>query len=263
VTATAIQPHAEVSVTVAGKRVRVLKGGSGPALVTLHHSTGSLGWLPLHERLSEQFTVYAPDMPGYGQSERPEWARDPRDIAILLNHALRKLGVSGVTLVGFGFGGYVAAELASMDQSKLAKLVLVGAAGLQPSEGEIMDQMVIDFADYMKDGFRDEAAYEAVFGHEPDASVKELWDFSREMSARLSWKPYMFNNRLAHTLRDVEVPTLIVYGSGDKVVPPVVGSQYKAALINARLEILDGFGHYVEYEDAARTAELIASFARS
>ena len=91
-TAIATQPQTEVRTTVAGRAMRFLKGGTGPAIVTLHHSTGSIGWLPLHERLAERFTVYVPDLPGYGQSERPDWARDPRDLAILTNHALGRLG---------------------------------------------------------------------------------------------------------------------------------------------------------------------------
>ena len=262
-TAIEIQPHTDVQVSVAGKAIRLLKGGSGPALVTLHHSTGSIGWLPLHEKLSERFTVYVPDMPGYGQSERPEWARDARDIAILINQALGKLGLDGVTLAGFGFGGFVAAELASMQSGRVAKLVLVGAAGMQPSSGEIMDAMLMDFVEYVEAGFHDKPSFEAVFGTTVDTSLKNLWDFSREMSARLSWKPYMFNRRLAQTLQEVTTPALIIYGSEDRVIPPVCGSQYKAALQNSRLELLKGLGHYVEYEDADRVASLITDFARS
>ena len=70
-------------------------------------------------------------MPGYGQSARPEWAREPRDLAILLlNQALDKLGLTGgLTLVGLGFGGFVAAEMATMDQRRLKTLVARRRAG--------------------------------------------------------------------------------------------------------------------------------------
>ncbi|MFN0145794.1 MAG: alpha/beta fold hydrolase [Dehalococcoidia bacterium] len=261
--ATATQAHTEERVQVAGKATRVLRGGSGDTIVTLHHSTGSVGWLPLHERLAENFSVVAPDMPGYGQSERPEWARDPRDLAILVNHTLEKLKLDRVTLVGFGFGGFVAAELATMDASRLKKLVLVGAAGILPKDGEIMDGMLMDLNEYMAAGFRDDAAFHAVFGEEPDASVKELWDFSREMTARVCWKPYMYNRHLPHLLQDVATPTLLIWGSEDKVIPPVCGEQYRDALPNAKLEVIPGAGHYVEFEDPARIAGLIAAHARA
>jgi pimeloyl-ACP methyl ester carboxylesterase len=230
--------------------------------VTLHHSTGSVGWLPLHDRLAAEFSVTLPDMPGYGQSERPEWARDPRDIAILTNHALEKLGLENVTLVGFGFGGFIAAELASMDHSRLKSLVLVGAAGIQPRQGEIMDGMLMELEEYMEAAFRDKASYHATFGDPIDPSIKELWDFSREMTARVCWKPWMFSRRLPHLLRDVDVPALLIWGSEDRVVPPICGEQYREVLPNARLEIIPGAGHAVEYEETDRVASLIAEYAR-
>lgn len=260
---TATQAFTEERITVCQCAVRVLKGGKGDPVVTLHHSTGSAGWLPIHDELAKNFTVYVPDMPGYGQSERPEWARDPRDIAILVNDALEELGLNGVTLVGFGFGGFVAAELATMDRSRLKRLVLVGAAGIKPREGEIMDEMLMAYDDYVVAGFRDKAAFQAVFGDELAPAVKELWDFSREMSARITWKPYMFSRRLPPLLGAVKTPALIVWGSEDRVVPPVCAEQYRDALPNAKLEIVKGAGHYVELEEPARVATLIANHARS
>jgi pimeloyl-ACP methyl ester carboxylesterase len=256
--ATATAPaHTEVKLTVCGKSVRVLKGGAGPALVALHHSTGSIGWTPIVEELAKAHTVYVIDMPGYGQSERPDWARDPRDIAVLCGFVIDSLGLDKVTLVGFGFGGYIAAELATMNQARLTKLVLVGSAGIKPREGEIMDEMLMDIVEYVEKGFRDRAHFEAFLGAEPDASVKELFDFSREMSARITWKPYMFSNRLPPLLAGVKTPTTIIWGGADAIIPASTGEQFRAALPNARLEVIPGAGHYVEHEEPARVAALI------
>ena len=101
-----------------------------------------------------------------------------------------------------------------------------------------------------------------VFGEEPEASVRELWDFSREMTARICWKPFMFSTQLPHLLGGVPTKTLLIWGSDDRIVPPVVGHQYKEALPNARLEILQGAGHYVEYEETDRVASLIAAHVK-
>jgi pimeloyl-ACP methyl ester carboxylesterase len=258
---TAAPTHEERILDLAGKKVRVLHGGSGTPLLVLHHSTGNPGWLPFYERLAERFTVYVPDMPGYGQSERPDWARDPRDLAILIARLLDRLGVDRVTLVGLGFGGYVAAELATMEPARITKLVLVGAAGLQPNEGEILDQMMVDFSDYVKAGFRDDDSYTRVLGENAGQEFKELWDFSREMTARLTWKPYMFNRRLVPLLGEVNVPALLIWGANDKVVPPVCAEQYARALPNARVEMISGAGHLVEMEEPERVAQLIAASA--
>ncbi|MEX0783475.1 MAG: alpha/beta fold hydrolase [Dehalococcoidia bacterium] len=261
---TAATTHIERTIDIAGLTIRALEGGSGSPLVVLHHSNGNPGWLPIHELLANGHAVLAPDLPGYGQSTRPEWAREPRDIAILMNQALDRLELtSGVSLVGLGFGGFIAAEMASMDQRRLQSLTLVGAAGIQPSEGEILDQMLVDFEDYVKAGFSNDAAYEHVFGTEVDPAVKQLWDFSREMTARLAWKPYMFNRRLPELLREVQTPTLLIWGSRDVIVPLSAAHRYKASLPNARLEVVEGAGHLVELEQPERVAELVAAHVAS
>ena len=87
-----------------GGALHYLMKGSGPPLVILHHSIGNHGWLPLYERLSERYTVYVPDIPGFGKSERPDWARNVRDLAVQLHLMLDGLGLDRVTLMGFGFG---------------------------------------------------------------------------------------------------------------------------------------------------------------
>lgn len=254
----------EQTLEVAGLTVRYLRGGEGAPVMTLHHSTGSPGWLPLHEALAKTNEVIVPDMPGYGQSTRPEWARDPRDLAILVGQALDKAGQERrPAVVGFGFGGFVAAELAAMRSKDISHLVLVGAAGLQPEEGEILDEMMVDFDQYVKAGFRDDAHYAESFGEEAAPEMRQLWDFSREMTARLTWKPYMFNRRLAPLLKEVQTPALIIWGGQDQVVPVVCGRQYAKALPNSRLEVLDGAGHLVEYEEPERVAGLIRDFINS
>jgi pimeloyl-ACP methyl ester carboxylesterase len=200
-------------------------------------------------------------MPGYGQSARPEWAREPRDLAILLLQALPKLALPRVTLVGLGLGGFVAAEMATMSPERISRLVLVGAPGHQPREGEVLDQMMVDFHEYVMAGFRDENGFQKAFGENARRSFKELWDYSREMTARLTWKPYMFSRRLAPLLREVRTPALVLHGAEDAIVPVDVARQYAQALPNATLEVVSDGGHLVEYEDPEGVAARIATFA--
>jgi len=258
---TAAATHAEHTIDVAGLALRYVRGGAGAPMIVLHHSTGNPGWISFYERLAERASVSVPDMPGYGQSARPEWAREPRDLAILLLQALPRLGASSATLVGLGFGGFVAAEMATMCPDRIRRLVLVGAPGHQPREGEILDQMMVDYHEYVMAGFRDETAFKAAFGDDARQRFKELWDYSREMTARLTWKPYMFSRRLAPLLREVRVPALVLHGAEDAIVPVDVARQYADALPNARLELVPNGGHLVEYEDPAGIAGRIAAFA--
>jgi pimeloyl-ACP methyl ester carboxylesterase len=78
----------EEHVALATGRLHLLRHGEGPPLVFLHHSIGSPGWLPVHSALAERFDVLVVDMPGYAGSERPAWAREPRDLAIILGQMI-------------------------------------------------------------------------------------------------------------------------------------------------------------------------------
>jgi pimeloyl-ACP methyl ester carboxylesterase len=230
--------------------------------LVVHDSLGNLGWLPLYERLSSSFSVLVPDLPGYGRSERPEWARSPRDLGIVLLQLLDRLGLSGVTLVGVGFGGFVAAEMATMAQGRFERLVLVGATGLHCREGEVLDQMLIGFAEYGLTGFRDPSVFQELFGaNELPADVYELWDFGTEMTARVCWKPWMYSDQLPALLGEVRVPTLVVWGEQDRLVPLDVGRQFVELLPEARLEVLGGAGHFVDLEEPDRLAALVEAHA--
>jgi pimeloyl-ACP methyl ester carboxylesterase len=252
----------DTRVGVSGLELRVLRKGEGPPLLVLHDSLGNLGWLPFYERLASSFDVIVPDLPGYGKSDRPDWARSPRDLAILTLQLLDRLDINGITMVGIGFGGFVAAEMATMQQSRFGRLVLVGAAGLHPREGEVLDQMLIGFAEYGLTGFRDAASFQGLFGaNELPPDVYELWDFGTEMTARVCWKPWMYSDQLPHLLTEIRLPALIVWGEHDRLVPLDVGMQYEALLPDARLEVVPEAGHFVDLEEPDRLAELIEAHA--
>ena len=250
-------------VEVAGLRIRTSEAGSGrPPFVVLHHSTGPL-WTPFLDALAARRAVIAPDLPGYGRSERPEDARSPRDLAVLWLRALDELEPGPVHLVGLGLGGWVAAELATMAPRRLASLTLVGAAGIRPREGLIHDPMMSSWTDYARVGFHDPARFDEVIGDDPPESLLELWDYSREMTARLTWKPWMWTLQLPMLLRGVATPALVVHGRHDRVVPLDCAEQYRDLLANARLEVVEDGGHLLDLEQPDRLARTIADFVAS
>lgn len=252
----------DTRVDVGALGIRVLRKGGGPPLLVVHDSLGNLGWLPLYERLANNFSVIVPDLPGYGQSDRPDWARSPRDLAIIVMQLLDRLELSGITLVGVGFGGFIAAEMATMNQTRFTRLVLVGPTGLHTREGEVTDQMLMGFAEYGLTGFRDARAFEQIIGaKELPPDVYQLWDFGTEMTARICWKPWMYSDQLPHLLSEVRVPSLVVCGEQDRLVPLDVGRQYGEILPDARVEVVAEAGHFVDLEEPDRLAELIEAHA--
>jgi pimeloyl-ACP methyl ester carboxylesterase len=247
-------------VDLGGLKVRVGRGGSGRAVLILHHDTGTLDKLPFYEALSARFDVIVPVHPGFGEkSERANWVRHPRDIASLYQWLLAELGVERASLVGLGFGGWIAAEMAALAPRDFHRVVLVGAMGVKPPEGEIKDQAIISYIDYAKAGFHDPKAFERNYG---DVSTDQLveWDLCREMSFRIAWKPYMYSPTLPHLLGGVKAPALVVWGDDDQIVPRSAGEVYAKSLPNVRFETIANSGHCVDMEQPDALARLITSF---
>ena len=248
---------------LAGVKVQVSRAGSGKKILVLHHDFGAPDRPAFCDELARDFEVIVPHHPGWGRSiDRPAWLRSPRDIAAVYAWLLADLAVTDISIVGLGFGGWIAAEMASQAPTAFHRLILVGAMGIKPKEGFIADQALVSYIDYVKSGFHDPAAFSRVFG---DVSTDQLeqWDICREMSFRTAWKPYMYSQTLPHLLGGVRTPALVVWGDDDKIVPHCVQDQYAAALRNARTETVKNSGHSVDMEQPAVLAGLVASFVNT
>jgi pimeloyl-ACP methyl ester carboxylesterase len=248
-------------VRVGALTLRLRQGGAGDPMLVLSHDIGSLENLPFYDALARRFTVYLPSHPGYDGSERPDWMRNVRDVAVAYQLLLASIGVTNVTLIGLGFGGWIAAEMATMSPPAIRRLVLVGAMGVKPASGEIFDQAIVSYIDYARAGFEDQGAFDRLFGADPPTETLEQWDLNREMTFRIAWKPYMYNPTLPHLLGGVQTPTLIVWGRGDKVVPLECGEAYAKALTRSRLAVVEKSGHFVDMEQPEALAKLVLDFA--
>src|SRR6202035_4235333 len=125
-------PHVEEMLTVNDTTIRLLRGGraGAPPLVFLHGAGGHTGWIGFLDALAEDFAVYAPEHPGFGRSDDPSWLDEVGDLAYFYLDVLAALGLERVHLIGTSLGGWIAAELAVRDASRLAGLTLVGAVGI-------------------------------------------------------------------------------------------------------------------------------------
>src|ERR1700726_3708418 len=127
-------PHSTETITVDGATIRLLRGGpaegGGQPLVFLHGAGGHTGWMGFLEELSQRFAVFAPEHPGFGQSDDPPWLDNVADLAYFYLDLLKALGFERVHLIGTSLGGWIAAELAVRDTTRLASLTLVGAVGI-------------------------------------------------------------------------------------------------------------------------------------
>jgi len=249
----------ETEVELAGGKVHLARAGSGRPVLVLHHDIGSPERLEFYDALASRFDVLVPHHPGYGRSVRPDWLRSARDVAVMYQWLLSALGIERASLIGLGFGGWIAAEMATMAPAAFHRVVLVGAMGVKPPEGDIFDQAIVSYIDYARVGFHDQAAFARIYGEVTTDQLVE-WDLCREMSFRIAWKPYMYNQGLPHLLGGVQAPALVVWGDDDKVVPRSAGELYAARLPKARFELVRNCGHNVDMEQPAALTRLVTAF---
>lgn len=263
-TATKPQTWAEEMVEVAGTSLQLVKGGRGEPLLILHGEMGHPGWLRFHEALARNYTLNIPSHPGFGKSPRLGWVMNMRDLAGWYLGALDELGLGQVNTVAFSLGGWLAAEMATMHPGQFKKLVLVGAAGVKPPVGEILDLFLVTADEFLTASFADPAntpEFQQVCPSDPSREQAEAWAVAREEACRLSWRPYMHYPALPHLLRRVKrLPTLIVWGRQDPIVPLSAGQVYHESIAGSRLAVLDNCGHHPEIEKSDEFVRMVRRF---
>jgi len=254
----------EHSITVGGAKIRYLKGGAGRPLVALHSVEGNLGWLRCYDDLARHFTVYVPTHPGFAGSDRPEWLESFMDLARFYLWILQELDLGKATLLGHSMGGWIAAEVAVMSPQAVDRLVLVDAAGVRPKKGEITDIFLHGSEGTRQLSFHDlkqVADYELLFGRKPAPEEREAQVINREAAVRYCWKPYMHDPSLPELLPRLRgIPTLVVWGREDRIVPLECGELYQKAISGARLEVIDHCGHFPQLEKPADFTRIVTAF---
>ncbi len=253
----------EEMISVGGIKVHTLIGGRGAPLLVLHGAGGPNGWRRWHAALAEHFTLYVPSHPGFGLSDSADWMEGVDDLARFYLWFLDVVELPRASIIGSSMGGWAAAELATMNPKAVDHLVLVAAAGLKPERGEILDIFYYPLDQLREMLYHDLSQvpeWDELYGQEPTPEHQDLQLRNREMAARLTWKPYMFNPRLPRFLPRVMSPTLIVWGREDQIIPSICGEQYARLLPNATLRLIDRCGHQPHIEKPDEFVQVVSEF---
>lgn len=240
--------HRASFVNVRDVKIRLLEGGEGEPLLFLHGAGRSGVWLPFHAELAKSFHLLAPDHPGFGQSDRPEWLDDMTDMVFHYRDFLEALGLEQVHLVGTSFGGWVAAEFATTHPERVSKLVLSAAAGLRVNGAAIADLFLMSSEELASYLFADPAKAAAMNAQAiPPEIERELYR-GRITLAHLGWNPLLCNPRLRRRLYRITCPTLVLWGARDRLIPPAHGKAYASEIADARLVIVENCGHAIQLD---------------
>lgn len=249
-------------ITVADIKTSIKISGQGQAVVFFHGMGMSDLWLTFHEKLAESFTLYAPDHPGFGLSDKAEEFDSMEDFILHYVDLFGALDLSSVNLVGHSLGGWIAAELASFFPQIVKNLVLIAPSGLRIAKNPIVDVFALSPEQLAMICFNDLSKAMEVMSQRDMSDMKKLalQDYrERTMVAKLAWT-LGYSPKLEKRLRRISSPSLIIWGKDDQLISSAYGEAYKNAIPNAKLALLDDCGHVPVVEQVDKTVDLIKDF---
>ena len=247
---------------VHGIELEVVRRGNGRSILTLHGFDTIDPAAPFLDLLARHGEVIAPSSPGFGHSPRPKDFDKIYDLVHLYLATLDELADDKVTLIGFSFGGWLAAEVAAACSHRLDKLVLVAPLGIKISDRETPD--ILDIFNRSPDIVR-RARWHDLDRFAPDYNAMSdealvVCARNREALCLYAWHPYMYNPQLPRWLSRIAVPTLLVWGASDGVVSPDYGRAYSRLIPGSAFALIEGAAHHPEIEQPEAFVERVAAF---
>jgi pimeloyl-ACP methyl ester carboxylesterase len=251
--------------SVGGIDVEVLHGGSGTPALLLHGFQTISPKAPFLSELAKHSSFFAPSLPGFGASKRPEDFDTIYDLVRHTHDLIDAVPGDKVTLIGFSFGGWLAAEAAVLRPAKLDRLILVDPLGIRISDRETRD--ILDIFNIHPDVVRDKTYYDPE-RFAPDFEAMEdaelvTYARNRDSLCLYTWDPLLYNPQLKGWLCRIDVPTLVLWGASDGIVSPDYGRAYAKLIPGARFELIENAGHQPEIEQPARFVTQVAGFMTS
>jgi pimeloyl-ACP methyl ester carboxylesterase len=248
-------------------KLRVKVAGDGPPVLFFHPLPG-LAWQPLLDQIAQRHTVYAPEHPGTspGDPQAIAQVQTFTELLLIYEEAVRALGLERPAAIGQSFGGMVAADLAATFPWLLSRLVLLAPIGLWRDDAPIpLMQMVAgppeDLPGYLF-AHPESAAARATMAmpDDPELMVKAIAQsaWNTGCTTKFAWP--IADHGLARRLHRIAVPTLVVWGRQDALVPVVYASEFGDRIAGSRVEVLDDCGHAVQVDQPERTWAAISEF---
>jgi pimeloyl-ACP methyl ester carboxylesterase len=245
---------------VRGCTVALRRAGAGRPLVFLHGASDAGQWLPCLADLAAHHDVIAPEHPGFGASDTPAWLDTIPDLANFYLDLLDQLDLAEVDLVGHDLGGWIAAELAVRNPHRLASLTLVAAAGIHVAGVAQTDPFLRSDEQRIRDLFYDPARADATVARVLRPELEDLNIKNHTTAARLTWQPRGYDPHLAKWLHRIALPTLVLWGADDRLLPPAYGAAWQKRIAGAQLVVLPECGHLPHVEQRGAFVAALASF---
>jgi pimeloyl-ACP methyl ester carboxylesterase len=268
-------------VTIHGHEVTYRMGGSGSAVLLIHGMAGSSRtWRDVTERMVANHTVIAPDLLGHGESAKPMGDYSLGAFANGLRDLLGVIGVERVTVVGQSLGGGVAMQLAYQHPELVERLVLVCSGGLGREVNWMLRALTLPGAEVLMPVIfprfvADKGNDVSRFLHERGIRaphIGEMWRAYASLSGAQNRGAFLRTLRAVvdpggQTVSGLDrvylasaMPTMIIWGDQDPIIPIEHGYAAHDAIVGSRFEIMEGCGHFPHVEQPLRFVELVEDF---
>ncbi len=268
-------------VELPGSSVNYVEIGEGEPLIFVHGLSGCWqNWLENLPHFARSHRAIALDLPGFGDSPMPAWSIDIPAYGRLLHDFCEKLGIERCAgVVGNSMGGFVSTEAVIQQPERFARLTLVSAAGMTRAQarsepaallGRVAKVSGPAIARFNRAGLiRPRARYLAFRGlfRHPNRLSPELLYEQVEPAMRSPGFADALRELVGYDLRDrageIEIPTLVLWGFNDRIVPVQAGLSYHRRISHSRLEIFERTGHLPQLERPARFNRVLDEFLES
>jgi len=273
-------------ITIDGERYSYRRSGEGHAILLLHGVTDSsrFYWREFFRSFESEYTVVAMDLRGHGDSEKPRCGYSAADQAQLVAKFLDGLELDRPILLGHSLGGIIAARFALLFPDKVSKLIICDsplrggfrkdlkwATQLPLSGAMIVGALMIPglgrFLFSMRSPQTIRLALELLQtfsdpSHIPEEIIREKMKASYEAVSQSLWQAVIFEN-LDKDLHRISVPTLIIRGADDALVPQDQAEKAASRIPDSQLVIIDSAGHFPLLEQPEQFKRAVSAFLSS
>jgi pimeloyl-ACP methyl ester carboxylesterase len=254
-----------VSVLDGKFQIHTFVQGSGAPLVYFHGYDGLLAWPSWLDFLTERFQVFAPQLPGVGNSSGLEHVEDFHDLAFLQLDYIEALALDRPVLMGLDLGGCLAAEVAAHDSHAVSKLVLVAPTGLWLDDQPAPDffaggaGMIQRLTWHDVEAAREKGLIPALPADE-DAQRRSMLERQKALttSGKFLWP--IPDKGLKKRIHRIKTPTLLVWGTSDGLVPLAYAHAFNEMIAGSRLAILEEAGHLPMLEQPEEFRRAVSEF---